>query len=107
MKKVLLSLAFLSFSGVAAADADWKTAKVTEVKVLESFPVQYSLTFEKRCNDTAVEGIKFVKEDEVVVGVAVKNDPTVACLMHEPVVTLQTVRILGGVDDPQIVQILK
>ncbi len=106
MKKVILLL-LVSLTSIAGENVEWKIAKINEYKVLESWPVQYEMHFEKDCRATEVRPIKFVQGNEVVLGVAQKVVVNAACTFDLPPVYEDITSILGDYDDPMRVKLLK
>ncbi|TVQ80278.1 MAG: hypothetical protein EA369_03025 [Bradymonadales bacterium] len=103
---MLMLSAFVPTQGFA--EAEWSAAPVHDVSILETFPVQYALSYERRCNDVAVKPVKWVHDSEVIVGVIVKNDPSIQCWREEEqFVVIKNINIWGDRDDPQEVTVLK
>lgn len=68
---------------------------------VEICPLGYHLTYERRCNVSAVKPIKIIEGTEVIIEVAVKNDPSNECWKDKPIVSIERMTVYSKKDDPQ------
>lgn len=108
--KRLIALSFaVAIPTLTFAESEWRLARVHEIQTMEIYPLSYRLTYERRCNDLSVKPIKLVEGNQMLLGVAVKTDPTSECWREKSIVRIETLTVYGEADDPKSldVQILK
>jgi len=119
MKKLFAPLFILAFAAPAFATSpaidpleesqiQWHTSKVTQLEILETLPVQYRLTYQASCKQTAVRKIKFRVGNELVVGVASRLNHALDCVDTAETVKLKKLTIKGDKSfNPESVKALK
>ena len=113
MKRHLIITAYvLAFSLSVSAKTDvehmqsheWRIAEVEQIMEFQTFPPSYGLQYTTYCGDVNAKGIRFVSDDELVLGVAVRKSLSIRCVHPNP--QKKIVSLSGKKDDPQTITTL-
>ncbi len=105
---ILVAVLFVGVAAQAEAPAArWRTARIRNIAVLESLPVQYDITYVAQCNDLETKVIKFTDGGDTVMGLAVKRGEATDCTHGEPPMKKKTIRVEGDATDSGTVKILR
>src|ERR1700731_4798681 len=75
MKAFFILLAVTCFSGTSALAKNFTPAKILNVQILKSNPVQYSISYQKTCDDMDVRAVKVISGKDLLLGVLVFRAP--------------------------------
>jgi hypothetical protein len=100
-----LAPSFVLASGTAEPETFWNLAKIQLVKPLETFPLQYEITYERLCyqNQADAHPLKFLVGNELVIGVALKSQPSMSCSGK----TLEKIMLDRVSNEPQSIKFLQ